>query len=341
MNWKEFELLVAAVHQAQSEGAEVKWNDCIEGRQFDVSVRFKKGLHEYLTVVECKNYQNPVPIGDVEAFVTKSRGVRANKAVMASSSGYQSGAIRVAAENNIILLNVEEEYAEPESSENGKLMPTLNIADVEIKFENGKVLNLGDGSKLHYLTKHTLIAGKWEKKSINQFIDEWSAKHVKSDMLAQNVTITLPKESAFEGDFSCSSPPIELNFKVQIVPAYVSKGPALDFQLQQRLAKKYVMRDMDGNLIAEHFFSKLALGTWIPIEPGRFYVQPAFEHYFYCESIKGDIVSWILVESYQHGILFQANFTQEIRYAGHYLLVDDKNKIAELQIRLEKLMEKN
>ena len=176
------------------------------------------------------------------------------------------------------MLKVEEEYAEPESPENGKPMPTLKIADVEIKFENGKALNLGDGSKLHYLTKHTLIAGKWGKKSINQLIDEWSAKHVKSDMLAQNVTITLPKESAFEGDFSCSSPPIELSFQVQIVPAYVSKGPALDFQLQQRLAKKYVMRDMDGNLIAEHFFSKLALGTWISIEPGRFYVQPAFEH---------------------------------------------------------------
>jgi len=48
--------------------AQVKWNDSINGRQFDVTLRFRKGLYDYLTVIECKDYSSSVPVGEVEAF---------------------------------------------------------------------------------------------------------------------------------------------------------------------------------------------------------------------------------------------------------------------------------
>jgi hypothetical protein len=54
-NWKLFEKIVAAIHHAESRGAKVVWNDKINGRQFDVTVRFLHGLYEYLTVIECKD----------------------------------------------------------------------------------------------------------------------------------------------------------------------------------------------------------------------------------------------------------------------------------------------
>ena len=84
--WKHFERLVTAIHQAADQGAEVRWNETINERQFDVTIRFKKGLYEYLTVVECKNYEKAIPVEKVEAFVTKAAHVRADRAVMASTS---------------------------------------------------------------------------------------------------------------------------------------------------------------------------------------------------------------------------------------------------------------
>jgi len=55
---KRLERLVAAMHHAESTGAAVTWNDEIAGRQFDVTIRFKFGLHSYLTIIECKDYSS-------------------------------------------------------------------------------------------------------------------------------------------------------------------------------------------------------------------------------------------------------------------------------------------
>src|SRR6266852_6674060 len=103
--WKHFERLVTAIHQAADQGAEVRWNETINERQFDVTIRFKKGLYEYLTVVECKNYEKAIPVEKVEAFVTKAADVRADRAVMASTSGFQQGAQEVAARHNMTLIH--------------------------------------------------------------------------------------------------------------------------------------------------------------------------------------------------------------------------------------------
>src|SRR3984893_9285206 len=86
---KLFERLVAAIHKAADKNASVVRNDVIGGRQFDVTIRFKKGFYEYLTVIECKDYERPVPIEKVEAFITKARDVNANSIIMATRSAFQ------------------------------------------------------------------------------------------------------------------------------------------------------------------------------------------------------------------------------------------------------------
>jgi len=102
-SWKKFERLVAAIHQAETQGAAVTWNEKINGRQFDVVLRFKAGLHDYLTVVECKEYKGKVSVDKIDAFVTKARDVNASKAVFVSSCGYQSGCIDVATRHGVRL----------------------------------------------------------------------------------------------------------------------------------------------------------------------------------------------------------------------------------------------
>ena len=52
-----------------------------------------------------------MPVEKVEAFVTKSRAAKANKAVIVSTEGFQSGAAKVAKEHGISLLTVEERFA--------------------------------------------------------------------------------------------------------------------------------------------------------------------------------------------------------------------------------------
>ena len=71
--WQDFERIIAAIHAETDGAAAVTWNDEINGRQFDVSIRFKQGLHEYLTVIECKDYADRVSVDKIDAFVTKIR----------------------------------------------------------------------------------------------------------------------------------------------------------------------------------------------------------------------------------------------------------------------------
>ena len=105
---KRLERLVAALHHAESTGATVTWNDEIAGRQFDVTIRFKFGLHSYLTIIECKDYSSKVSVDKIDAFVTKTRDVNANKAVFISSHGFQSGCFPVAERHGIQLLILSE-----------------------------------------------------------------------------------------------------------------------------------------------------------------------------------------------------------------------------------------
>jgi predicted helicase len=151
--WKNFERLVAAVHRAADEGADVRWNDSIQGRQFDVTIRFRKGLYDYLTVVECKSYDRPVSVEKVDAFVTKATDVHANCAVIASTSGFQSGAQEVAQRHNVTLIEVTESSDIDFSVFGARVVgvtKTLHIQSVELLYTDGERKKLPEES--HKLT---------------------------------------------------------------------------------------------------------------------------------------------------------------------------------------------
>ncbi len=106
--WESFEKIVAAIHIAETKGAMVTWNEIIKNRQFDVTIRFKVGFYEYLTLIECRDYNKPIQVEKVEAFVTKVRHQNANKAVMVSAYGFQSGAKEVALREGIELYSLRQ-----------------------------------------------------------------------------------------------------------------------------------------------------------------------------------------------------------------------------------------
>lgn len=171
--WKHFERLVAAIHKAAAQGGKVTWNDKIDGRQFDATIRFEHALYTYLTVIECRDYEKRVPISDVEAFVTKARSAGANKAVMVSSSGYQSGCYDVARQNHIGLYTLKQLDDEPEGYLTDELTPAIQLIDVELEAANGSWVQLrDDGGALAYYLQHTRVIVGGSDHPIWKWIEE-------------------------------------------------------------------------------------------------------------------------------------------------------------------------
>jgi hypothetical protein len=76
---------------------------------FDVSIEYVlPGAKQYsmVTLVECKNYSNPVSVDDVEEFFAKGQQVAAanSKLVLATTAAFQDGAIKFAKSKGIGLL---------------------------------------------------------------------------------------------------------------------------------------------------------------------------------------------------------------------------------------------
>jgi hypothetical protein len=111
---KPFENLVAKIEKAFAGSAEVKQNDYLldfttgEKRQVDITIRSKVVEYLILIIVECRDHKKPVGSGYVEEICTKRDCVKANKAVIVSSSGFSKPAIRKAKNFGITLLNLED-----------------------------------------------------------------------------------------------------------------------------------------------------------------------------------------------------------------------------------------
>lgn len=73
--------------------------------EFDVVARFTRfGGAEFTVLVECKRHRSAVKRELVQVLHSKLHDVKAQKAMMFSTSGYQKGAIEFASVHNIALL---------------------------------------------------------------------------------------------------------------------------------------------------------------------------------------------------------------------------------------------
>lgn len=338
--WKRFERLVAAIHFAESKGAQIKWDDKIEGRQFDVTVRFKHGLHDYLTVIECKDKDSKVPVGDVDAFVTKSRDVKANHAVMVSSRGYQSGCIPVAERHGIRLLIL----SEASSAELGQLikevMPMLAIDQVRFERSDARgEYELEDvGGRLAWLMLQIKIWHKDRELSPHDLVSEWLSRPEPVFRSEQHVRL------AFEGGATVEIPDEEplnvaaLKFRARVVDGYTLSGPNLDAHILASMHTDVELRDADGKVVHRVPLKDVPFGFATEMLPGKYYTDPKVNMNFYCEGIEGDVLHIMLVESYQHGMRIGAQFTADRDVQTNYVEIKDSKTIKRLEkIRAEML----
>jgi hypothetical protein len=338
-NWKLFEKIVAAIHHAESRGAKVVWNDKINGRQFDVTVRFLHGLYEYLTVIECKDYQKPVSADKVDAFVTKSKDARSNKAIMVSSSGYQEGCGRVAENHNVELFTLEEINQIPKEAINAEIIPTLNIYDVHLYTDDSPPSSIKlheEKNMLPYLMRNVILKRGDRSGSIEALIDANMLKIMtKADENDRILKILLPSGSkayvpTLDREISISS----LSFKYKIVSAKILKSQKLDPFLIQKENITYEYKDVIRGTKKIFALEDLEIGFDNIFNVGKFYFDPKTEFSYYCDKIDSGVATMYLVESYQHAMLIGCVFQMETKYSGQYLEITDSTEIA----RLKKLL---
>lgn len=340
---KKFERLIASIHMLESQDAVVRWDEKINGRQYDVTIRFKIGLYDYLTLIECKDYTTAVPVKEVEAFVTKSKGAKANKSIIVTSSGFQSGCIKVAQDNNIELLVLKEEIESPQKGLSDRIVQALNIYDVCLTKSNGEEhwLPKEPGGRIEFLMKNiTLISGN-ETHSLEGIFNRWQHDNQENisyqprDFLMSFKAKTECKLPLDEGKFDV----VRLKFKCRFMKAQVAKEDSLNVHVQKKLESIYCLMEPDGRVRTQLPLYEVKLGFDTVLQEGCFYEDPQSGFFYYCEAINDDKVDILLIESYQHGKLIAARMKIDVKYSNQYIEVKDRETLKRLNYLLRKFNE--
>ena len=125
-----------------------------------------------------------------------------------------------------------------------------------------------------------------------------------------------------------------MRFKCALDDLKVPKEPCLDAHVMKGLTSVVELHDEKGALLHSMRMGDIPLGFDETVVPGRFYELPHLCNRYYCEKIEGDLVTWTLVESYQHGQLFQATAKQKLEYSRYYVPVTDSKIKARLEAML-------
>lgn len=347
------ERIVAGVHAVTTSGADVRWNEVINKRQFDVVIRFSLGTLSYLVVVEVKDRERKTPASDLEAFVTKAADQKANKAVFVTTAGFQSGAVEIAKRHGIEIFTVTFDtaaiqlpdnlssiilrkkgaprHSQPEVSV-GEPKLIEQIADIALLYEDGKRSSIPDeqSQATYYVLKTKLQDGG----SLGNLIEQYPFPPGKlGDIRQRRIDVTPPQDIL---------PPDEYFF------------PAGKIHAIEYTATTIKGRPIGGNTLIDpgafttpltytnaitgeelgFLASQLPLGN-SAVSPGNFYFTPTPLSYWYCADIQENKVKWYMIESFQNGNKINVTTTQDIKYSPFYIPVTDTKILGRLRMRLK------
>jgi hypothetical protein len=341
--WKHFERLVTAIHQAADDGADVRWNDSINGREFDVTIRFRRGLYDYLTVIECKDYEKPVPVEKVEAFVTKSLDAHAHHAVMASTTGFQRGARDVAQRHNITLIHVTDSEDVDLALFRARWTGTtdaLHIQRIELEYVDGEKKPLPEAADaMTYYVKHILLQCGADGLTLDDLIECHSPRFHGGALDAYKDHIISCRPGTCVAGPDDGEFPLRLlarvHVRVGMTNARVLTSP-VRFETHLLVPGVKVKNVATGE-VNKFSRQRLPLGVNTEFSKGTFYEQPSISAFYYCDGVKDNTATIYLVESFQTGELIQAQLAVNTENARFYIPVSDKAVIQRLQRRLDRL----
>ena len=135
--WKEYERFVAGLYSG-ADRVRVQHDITIRDadgsdRQIDGLVTVDVGPHQFRVLIECKSAKRRVERGDVDKLLMTRSKLNADKAVLFSSAGFQSGAINTAKANGIRLFHT----SRPKASEWWPSVATRALVQVwSLRLEN-------------------------------------------------------------------------------------------------------------------------------------------------------------------------------------------------------------
>ncbi|MBT2134643.1 restriction endonuclease [Croceibacterium sp. LX-88] len=346
------ERVVAGIHAISSNDADVRWNEKINGRQFDVVVRFRLGTLNYLVLVEVKNRTRRASASDVEAFVTKARDQQASKAVFVTMAGFQEGAVSVAERHGVDLFKITFDSAAIALSATttyfthhnpdyvGDPTPTLTISEptltdviekVRLRYADARWFDVpSEASQMNYYAAQTQLE---DGRVLGELMQ------------------TVPQRFLEEGRSRTET--IELSPALEIIPPDEYHFPFGTLARIELTLVARMSRFLSGNigieptsfscpviytnvLTGEHTtytLDQLPLNT-APLSAGKFYLQLHPMRYFHCAEVKNNKVTWHLIESFQHHQLIRSTYIQDEKYGAFYVPVSDKPTIKRLEGRL-------
>lgn len=348
------ERVVAGIMATTTAEADVRWNELINDRQFDVSVRFRLGTLNYLILIEVKNRSRKASAADLDAFVTKARDQNASKAVFVTAAGFQSGALSVAQRHGVELFTVsfdKDELTFPAQAGSISIRnPKYVGPDVEPEICVGSphlicniekiVLNYADGSRAALPTEPsqmTYYVGKSRLRDGRTIADLLDERDFPEPELEQTLEATIkltPSQRLV--------PPDEYMFRAGVVSGLKltltgTMGRPIGGNVKidpGMLLPPVLYTNVLTGEVQKFTMDQIPLGR-SQITPGGFYFIRHPLAYYHCEAIEGDLIRWNLIESFQNGELISATYTQKSEWAGSYIPVADKKTLKRVKSRLD------
>lgn len=172
-NWREYQEAVAAVFRRLGYSAEIEQRlDGARGRhKVDVFVTFKQNGIESKWVVECKLWNSPVKKSDVITLQGIVADIGADRGILFSETGFQSGGENMTKTSNITLVSSLSDFIATAHAE----IDTTRQQIVQISQTDGgpPILRLpGDRPRPQYVVcyQESILVGDWGTGSI-YFID--------------------------------------------------------------------------------------------------------------------------------------------------------------------------
>lgn len=332
-DWQAFERLVAGLH-ATDPRAKVTWNEHIDGRQFDVTIRFSFQDYTYLTVIECKDQR--VTPGDVDALVTKASDAHADKAIIVSSRTPQRGAKNVAARHGVHLYTLCELDELPEWVVIRSLSPIISITGITAKVADQTTYEFPRwNNELTYAITHAKLTTSSITETVEAFLEshrkDWEPTLHKEQ--PQQITLACGPCTTLHVPYEDPITIMSITFQALLTTGKEVDTGGLDINV---LTPTYEYRDALANTARTVTKAGIPLGFDTTITPGEFYEDPSTNVRFYVDAIDKD--GWVTihqVESYQHGKLFQLTMRQLLRPPYYVVPITDKKRREKLQRMLD------
>ncbi len=176
-DWRAFEELVAKIYKEIDPEATVKFDEKIEGRQIDVSIRKNIVGIEMLIIIQAKWYNKPAQVTHVDAFESVIKEVGAAKGILVCNKGFTKGAKEKAAKARIELCSVYDSDSVIYRKLELKIpvVKTTTIINISIKHK----VNMKEATTIDKIgvADHRVLAKEFVDKWIDDKIDKSEGSH--------------------------------------------------------------------------------------------------------------------------------------------------------------------